>query len=879
VQGTPTDFWGKLDATAGTWLRLMDHCCDVAMVCEALLHRTLLGKRLATLAGWTDLDKVTAARLGVLAALHDVGKFNHGFQNKALLTMPFQAGHVPTAGHVNEARALIEQQDGVIAPVLGLIDDWGDAGWGLLLAAISHHGRPASQEQAWQPVLWRPSQGRDPKAGIERLAVCCRTWFPVAFTAGPSLPQAPEFQHAFAGLVMLADWIGSDRAVFTFSDEDGDRADFARCKASELVAALHLDLESARASLHGRAVDIAALLHPHLPRPLQEVVGDAGLPAPGTVEVLEAETGSGKTEAAYLRFLQLHQAGLVDGLYFALPTRTAATQLHERLVKLTARMFPEREADRPPVVLAVPGYLQVDDAVGKRENADGKKLDDWQVLWNDRDPNGAKARKWAAEGPKRYLAAAIAVGTIDQVLLAALQVEHAHLRATALLRQLLVVDEVHASDAYMGAILQHVLKWHTKAGGHALLLSATLGDAMRRKLTATGPEVSLQVAVATPYPLFTSGKQGSPIAQQGPGKAVAMVTLPWMGDADGVADLAATAARAGAKVLIIRNTVAACIETQRAVEAKLADRRDLLFRIGDVAAPHHSRFAREDRILLDQAIERGFGKDSLRGQGCVAVATQTVQQSLDLDADLLLTDLCPVDVLLQRIGRLHRHERKDRPKGYTEACAVVLVPEDRDLGAMIREKTGEVRGPAGLGSVYDDLRVIEATWRQIEAKPMWRIPAMNRELVELATHPEALRAIVAATQGTAFSAGWRKHDQHCIGGISALRSQAHVVKLPWNDPLEDNAFPSHELREVRTRLGADDRVVELSRPTPGPFGRPVVRLNVPGWLAVAVPAAAAVVDTIALDGSLRIEYGSLTLRYDRLGLRPVQAGDDGGLDG
>jgi len=180
---------------------------------------------------------------------------------------------------------------------------------------------------------------------------------------------------------------------------------------------------------------------------------------------MEAETGSGKTEAALWRFLDLFEAGAVDGMYFALPTHVAATQAFARILRFADAAF---GADRPAIVLAVPGQVQAD-------GARGHKLPDFAFAWDD-DPNDAvRQSRWAAAHPKRFLGAQIAVGTLDQALLGTIRTRHAHMRGTMLLRQLLVVDEVHASDRYMETLLSGLLRGHLQAGGHALLLSATLG--------------------------------------------------------------------------------------------------------------------------------------------------------------------------------------------------------------------------------------------------------------------------------------------------------------------------------------------------------------------------------------------------------------------
>jgi len=874
MQGpVPSDqFWGKLEPRHArpvqTWHPLADHCCDVAMVCEALLTRTLLGRRLARLAGREELDEVTLARLCVLAALHDLGKFNWGFQGKA-------DRRGLTAGHVAEIRVALEDCGGFCRRLhaeggFDAFDAWGrddQAAFALLCAAISHHGAPASTAALYRPELWVRRGGTDPVAGIRHVVTCALTWFPAARQQAPDLPESAAFQHAFAGLVMLADWIGSDRRWFDFRKDDGplDRAADARAGAHQVIAALHLDARPARQVLAAGPIAIERLDPKMRALPLQQVVGDTPLPGPGTVEILEAETGAGKTEAAVLRFLQLHCAGLVDGLYFALPTRTAATQLHDRLTRNFRSIYGDTPA-RPPVELAVPGYLRVDDATGTR-------LPGWTVRWDDEGRAGQEGERWAAEHPKRFLAAPIAVGTIDQVLLAALQVDHAHLRASALLRHLLVIDEVHASDVYMEVLLRHVLDWHLGAGGHVLLLSATLGSTLRNRLQARQgeqvPNIPVIKAMAVEYPVFWSGQQRRPIAA-GPGvpdgKRVAMEVAPAMQDADRVAALAADAVRAGAKVLVLRNLVTDCVQTQTALEQLLGADSGLLLRIGEaqVAAPHHSRYAREDRELLDAAIEREFGKHSDRNRPCAAVATQTVQQSLDLDADLLITDLCPVDVLLQRIGRLHRHARgRPRPTGFQQPRVIVLVPADRALGRYLDRK-GKARGPCGLGPVYPDLRQIEATWRLIEGASTWEIPRMNRELVERGTHEDVILDIERAG-----GACWAAHARWLCGTEAGAKGAAEQAKLLWTVPFDKFAYTRQPDEHLSTRLGAQDLLIELGPGVRGPFGVDVRRLQLPGWMVQGDVDAAAVVDLTVSGGILAFTYGSLQLQYDRFGLKVV----------
>ena len=878
--GRPTTFWGKLshEAEVAAWHPLVAHCADVAAVCEALLTRTLLGPRLAHLAGLTALDDATVARLSFFAALHDLGKLNHGFQHKAL---PRDA-NVERRGHVGQALALfnIQGPDRELVALqnklpLSAFVDWGgeETSCRLLFAALGHHGRPGQVEaEHFERAMWRAAEGRDPVSGLETLVAAARDWFPQAFSANvPTLPSAPWFQHAFAGLVMLADWIGSDASegAFRFQRESDpvDRMPFARERAAHALTALGLDVSNARNSL-GASAPAFEKLWPFAPCGAQQAVLDLDPhPLGGTLTLLESETGSGKTEAALAHFFRLFHAGRVDGLYFALPTRTAATQLHSRVVAAVEAAFPE-VAQRPAVVLAVPGYLRVD-------GADGQRLPGFEVLWNDDRLRAERHRGWAAEHPKRYLAGTVVVGTIDQALLSTLQVDHAHLRSTALLRHLLVVDEVHASDAYGTRLLEDVLGAQLAAGGHALLLSATLGTAARTKLftphrASRQAPPPLAAAVLAPYPALVTRAESDSVASVLPvtGALTSKRVIPdlrsWSEDATAIVCEALAAARAGARVLILRNTVSDCVATQVALESAAGEEgRNLLFECRGVPAPHHARFARVDRTALDEAIDLAFGKGRTRPLGVVAVATQTVQQSLDLDADLLLTDLCPMDVLLQRIGRLHRHASRVRPPGYQVARALVLVPSERDLGVLIRAK-GDARGKHGFGTVYDDLRILEATWRQLEAEPALLIPAMNRRLVELTTHPEALTAIVRELGGV-----WLAHQQKVEGEGLADRGVAMLNLVQRDESIGDRGayFPDKlDGRRVATRLGEEDRRLVFEKPFTSPFRGDVRELNVQAWLADGVASEG--VATVRLEGDVAfIASGTASFVYDRLGLR------------
>lgn len=859
--------WGKLrrlepEAWPVAFLALSDHCADVAAVVMALHELPVIRNRLHRLTDGVVRDDHYAAMVGA-AFLHDIGKANRGFWRKQI--PPAQRARGPLAGHLREVAPLLFGVRSIRVTEAGAyLDPMAPAG-ALLMAALGHHGEPISFDQLKAEThiharLWQPADGYDPVAEARGVAEALARWLPESLRAAERLPPlSPALLHAFLGLLSLADWIASNAAsaFFPFDGHGaGDRWLFAQARASEVVRAMRLDVVPARAALTTAARRFGDVFRddgrPLQPSDLQAKLERLDL---GPIVVVEAATGSGKTEAALWRFRALMAAGAVDSLAFLLPTRTAAVQIERRVRDAVERLWPD-PATRPNVVLAVPGYLRADGEEGFREHG-------FEVQWPDSDDAGAAHRRWAAESPKRSLAGAIVVGTVDQALLAALKVRHAHLRGACLLRALLVVDEVHASDAYMTGLLRTLLARHESAGGHALLLSATLGAAARAQLLAPAPTarprvLSLADAAATSYPLISDRNGVIEVAAGSRSRRIAPSLRPWLDALDAIAAHALAAARAGARVLIVRNTVAGAVAVQRALEAMAPD-DPVLFRAQGVIAPHHGRFAAPDRRLLDAAVEAAFGKRAQRRNGCVLVGTQTLEQSLDIDADLLLTDLGPMDVLLQRLGRLHRHDRR-RPTGFEEATAIVLVPEARDLSPFL---PGRSRGLPrhGLGRVYPDLLAIEATWRLLEVRQLLTLPQDNRWLVEHATHPEALGAIAGE-----LGAAWEALRRELQGVASAHVQHAAHVALRWEEDLLEMVFPGRLDDRIATRVGTEDRRFRLDPPSPSPFGAMLDEVVVPGWLARAIEPQIEVADVSREVNGLVLRVGGVGFRYERVGL-------------
>lgn len=865
MKGFPSKAWGKLtfspSGEVSDWHPLEDHCADVAACVKVFLEESMIGARLATLAGQKNLSEVQSARLAVLSGLHDLGKFNNGFQNRA-----FSSGIM--AGHVSEALGLLDDRGEWVKKLIDSIDYLSLRKWtkdsGILPylhSVLMHHGRP-QERKILQRHLWVSSDSYDPFDGMSSLIKSLQRWFPSAWSEGENyLPEEPFFKNAFYGLVTLADWIASDTRFFPFSKEDEpDRMILSQVFARRALKELRLSTGNDMLRQQKKPIPFNVPFPDFSPRPLQLAINELEAPESGSITLIEAETGSGKTEAAITAFVEMYRNHLVDGMYFALPTRTAATQIHRRVERAVAKLFTD-ECDRPSVVLAVPGYI---DSRGMERC---QIQADYNNLWDDQKAFREYATRWASERPKKYIAGSIVVGTIDQVLLSALKVNHSHMRASALLRHFLVVDEVHASDSYMNILLREVLHRHVKAGGHALLMSATLGTETAESLMAAVTicrEYGYDEALKVPYPrLLRASSRGIELIslpKTEDDKNIRIVSAKSLEEPSRIASMAIQHAVDGAKVLVIRNTVSGCIAVQQELEKQSSD-NGLLFTVNGVPAPHHSRYSKEDRIALDAAVEKEFGKYRSPG-GCVLSATQTVQQSLDLDADILISDICPMDILLQRAGRLHRHQRS-RPEGFEKPVMVVLLPAYEDFTKFIDPRTGEARSPSGgFGSVYEDIRILEATRRLLQANEHLCVPADCRVLVEASVNTKILNDIVAELGGV-----WHKHQLHIAGAKAAKGSIAFLNISDWNMDFSDDdiLFPSRKETSISTRLGERDRLAVFKEAIAGPFGYTFDCLIIPHWMCEGLDDEEPMnIDIIS--GCVYFSLGDKKYSYTRFGL-------------
>jgi CRISPR-associated endonuclease/helicase Cas3 len=619
---------------------------------------------------------------------------------------------------------------------------------------------------------------------------CLIAQFPNAKEPAPKLRFTPAAQHLFAGILMASDWMASGFA-FTPGKVDELAADVLR--------------RTGWTDLHSGA-PAGDLLEGRDPRPAQ--IGTLALPLDERFAVIEAPTGSGKTEAALIWASRLVAAGEVDGLYFAVPTRSAASELHARIGRLMSAHHP---ALKGKIVRALPGMLDTDNSVPDYP-----------------------AETWAVAAPKRTFAAPIAIGTIDQALLSILRSRHAWMRAAFLSRHLLVVDEVHASDPYMATLTRGLIERHLSLGGRALAMSATLGETALAILMDRERR-PFDEAIAVPYPAIRR-RTCDQALPEAPSRTIDVVVEPFVQ----AASRARAAAVDGQCVLWIRSTVSDAVADFLSFEAR-----------GINSLLHHSRYAIEDRTWLDRRLLSIFGLNGNRGS-IVAVTTQTAEQSLDIDADLLITDACPADVLLQRLGRLHRHRHGTRP------TAVVIDPGTLDQYLLPK---GKVLGRPGQGwpGVYNNLLSVRATLDWLRSGRSISIPEDCRPLVERATHADHLREM-AASLGGSWTDLWRELFDEAA--INAQLAEASLVdwRRPYREALVNEWLP--------TRLGEGTITVAVENLV-SPFTRQEVEaLPIPGrWLRGTVLPEEPV---NAVEAQLRI--GMQNFSYDRLGIRRMPKG-------
>ena len=409
---------------------------------------------------------------------------------------------------------------------------------------------------------------------------------------------------------------------------------------------------------------------------MQKLAEEAPLKDGAQLFILEDTTGAGKTEAAIMLAARMMAAGKGEGLYFALPTMATANAMYGRLAGTYLKLFETSASEDLSLVLAH-GKSNLSEAFRAIVNSTG------MANGSENETASAFCTQWIADNRKKAFYADVGAGTIDQAFLSILPKKHLTLRQYGLAGRILIVDEAHCFDAYMGEELSALLELHAQNGGSAIVLSATLSLEQRRNMTeafAKGlglrdPEDLSDQLCSEAYPLLTSATIGGvQECESGFDSALRRsVTVERLPDRTIAETRALSAAKKGAAVLVICNAVDEAI----AVYESIANQVDHLDRVH----LFHARFAQGNRQDIEEDVLRRFGRDAdpTDRAGHILVATQVVEQSLDLDFDLVISDLAPVDLIIQRAGRMWRHlDKRPRERRPVEKPHILVVSPDPD---------------------------------------------------------------------------------------------------------------------------------------------------------------------------------------------------------
>lgn len=816
-------YWGKAEKGGEGYHLLPYHCLDVAAVGNVLLKRDhLLRERLAALTGLdaTNLKYWMLLFLGV----HDIGKFSVSFQGlrEDLLSRLQDKEAMKRYSARHDHLGYLLWRDSVWRTSLpgGLTHDieyWEGILEEFSKSFAGHHGKP--------PTLTGPNgmrlrvenyfeEGNIDAAGlfISDIRALFKRRFPAHISkicATDLYERSKTVSWIFAGLAVLCDWVGSNALWFPFCSEEISLDQYWRTKAvPQAEAAIEqAGIGSVRKVSKGTSFKTVFPSF-RTATPLQRFVTKCSVSNSPQLFILEDITGSGKTEAALFLARRMMAHGGGKGIFVALPTMATSNAMFDRLAEnpspteppLYRRLF-EKGAE-PSIVLTHSARHLSDTFMKSVANSDERKSE-----YEDSEETAtAQCSSWLADNRKKALLADVGVGTLDQALLAILPCRFQSLRLFGLTHNILIVDEAHAYDPYMNMLLQNLLTFQAAMGGSAIVLSATLPQHIRQAMLnsfAKGIGTKAQAIKSNDYPLATnfSHKNGvretsiDPIPARKTSVAVNIESHQ-----NEIIRLIVEASAQGKCVCWIRNTVYDALKGHEALKGLISPERLLLF---------HAQFVMGDRLDIEKKVSDIFGKKSGEKvrSGMVLVATQVVEQSLDLDFDVLVSDLAPMDLLIQRAGRLHRHVRDERGNVLPDG----KVPDRREAARLIVYSADPSEKTDGdwykkhfpkAAYVYPSHGCLWLTARLLADKKMLRIPEDARELVETAFSEKADEMIPGSL---------RERDLKAEAKWQADKSLAHINMLKLEEGYAATTNQWLEDMRTPTRLGDMESTVRLAQ--------------------------------------------------------------------
>lgn len=689
-------FWAKSGDAGGH--SLLAHLLDVAAVAECLLEVEPESTR-RWAGGQMGLPPGKVVRwVATLAGLHDFGKAVPGFQAKwaegksadeaAGLTFPFRA--CEAAQHDLATAALLGRELHRLCIA--------EMGWlrSVTQAVSAHHGLHFSESEGNDK---KPDEG-PPEWSEARQALLQAYWQTLAPQGKPEKKALGlTVVNWLAGLTSVADWIASNPEWFPLGERGAADCAAYYAHAQELANnALSFIGWRPAAPLLTQTASTDALIarivgrKDWTARPLQKT-GDCllqGIRGPALL-LVEAPMGEGKTELAFLAHLRMQAANGHRGLYVALPTQASSNALFKRALR-----FLENFAAHQTDVQLIHGGAMMNEDVPHLRGV-------------DHEQGNVSAAAWFTQR-RRPLLSPYGVGTVDQALLAILNVKHHFVRLWGLGNRVVVLDEVHAYDTYTSGLIAMLLRWLKALGCSVVLMSATLPRSRREELLrAWGVEP--EAALTPLYPRLMLADDSGVRSESFPARPLPDIHLAGLDETlESMADKAIELLGHGGCGAVIVNTV------ERAQKLFVILRE----RLGKAAnlSLFHARFPADERAALERQVLDTFGADGARPECALLVATQVAEQSLDLDFDFMLTDLAPIDLLLQRAGRLHRHERK-RPAAHDKAWLHI---------AGLTERLPELTETAWK-FIYDAY-ILGRTWTLLRRETVLHLPEDIDRLVQ-----------------------------------------------------------------------------------------------------------------------------------------------------
>lgn len=658
---------GKADPTEmDVWMPSWQHMLDTASIVRKLFLKWLPESERYII--YKDIGEEKAEQFIILAALlHDIGKMTPVFVAKLLPFLPACKSKLEELGLTVPRYEYFFDPAKSHHTLLGAV--WlhqHSCPYSLVSIVAAHHGKPLTKDQSdsVEQKFFRSEHmyGKNGNDSLEKPLwdAARESWLQFALDfSGFSTPAAiPEVgvpaQMLVSGLLIMADWIASNQEFFPLLQPDEwpvTALDTSRADQAWEALALPVPLLSTNdideVEFHNR-FDFE-------PNALQKAVLEtiANTYSPGML-IIEAQMGAGKTEAALAAVEQYAERTKAGGVYFGLPTQATANGIFPRLLKWGTSLSRE--------------YQQAIRLAHGNANMNPKYMD----LYRESvvaDEDGFIIHPWL-EGRKKTLLSNFVIGTVDQLLLAALKQKHLMLRHLGLAGKIVVIDECHAYDAYMNVYLERALSWLGAYHVPVILLSATLPESKRCALMDAylGSSISGEWRSSRAYPLITWSDGRNVFTKTVKrDNACAMKVQFTSIDKDAISEWLEERLSEGGCAVVILNTVTGAQNTADQLRLVMPEKEIMLV---------HSRFLLEDRVAWEETLLKRLGKASTPDErnGLIVVATQVVEQSLDIDADVMITEMCPMDLLLQRLGRLHRHQRM-RPAKLKDACCAVLSPE------------------------------------------------------------------------------------------------------------------------------------------------------------------------------------------------------------